>query len=90
MVAPVGRKLIPQHRNKRRPIMDTMKTEKEAAAYLGNQPQTLAVWRSSGKYGLPFVRVGRAIRYRESDLKSWMERRTATSVAHADLATAAK
>ncbi len=62
----------------------------EAAAYLGNQPQTLAAWRSSGRYGLQFVRVGRAIRYRESDLKSWMERRTATSVAQADLATAAK
>lgn len=52
----------------------------EAAAYLGNQPQTLAVWRSSGRYGLPFVRVGRAIRYRESDLKSWIEQRTTTSV----------
>ena len=61
----------------------------EAATYLGNKEQTLAVWRSSGRYGLPFVRVGRAIRYRESDLKSWMERRTATSVAQADLATEA-
>ncbi len=59
---------------------EKLKPPDEAATYLGIKEQTLAVWRSSGRYGLPFVRVGRAIRYRESDLKSWIEQRTATSV----------
>ena len=59
----------------------------EAAAYLGIKPQTLAVWRSAGRYDLPFVRVGRSIRYRVSDLEAWLVRRTATSVAKAELAT---
>ena len=58
----------------------------EAAQYMGLQPQTLAVWRTTGRYHLPFVRVGRSIRYRVSDLDEWMKSRTATSNAQAGLA----
>ena len=61
----------------------TTKTPKEAAAYLGMKAQTLAVWRTTGRYCLPFVRVGRSIRYRVSDLDAWMASRTATSNAQA-------
>jgi hypothetical protein len=53
--------------------------EAAAAAYLGVQPQTLAVWRSTGRYSLKFFRAGRKILYRRAALDSWIEGRTATS-----------
>ena len=62
---------------------DERLTPEEAAEYLGVKTQTLAAWRSSGRYELRFIRAGRCIRYRKSDLDAWMERRSATSVAAA-------
>ena len=50
----------------------------EAAEFIGVQVQTLAVWRTTGRYSLPFVRVGRLIKYRRSDLEKWLADRTAT------------
>ncbi|GHU31741.1 hypothetical protein AGMMS50256_20710 [Betaproteobacteria bacterium] len=53
-------------------ILDTA----QAANHLGiTNPQTLAVWRGTGSYSLPFVKVGRSIRYRFSDLDAWLESR---------------
>jgi excisionase family DNA binding protein len=53
---------------------------REAADYLRSSESTLAKKRLSGE-GPPFVRIGRAIRYRRSDLDSWMAAsiRTSTS-----------
>jgi len=51
----------------------------EAAAFLGLKTQTLASWASSGRYPLPFVKVGRAVRYRLSDLEKFLADRTVTS-----------
>lgn len=53
-------------------------TRQQAAAYLGVAPQTLAVWASTGRYALPFIRVGRLTKYRLSDLDAWIAKRTAT------------
>lgn len=50
----------------------------EAAAYLGVKPQTLAVWASTGRYELPFVKVGSLPKYRQSDLDAFLERNTRT------------
>lgn len=52
--------------------------EEEAAEVLAIKPQTLAAWRCRGVNSLPFVKVGRAVRYRRSDLETWMATRTAT------------
>lgn len=60
-------------------IMQTGKhllDEKEAAAVINVVPGTLSVWRSTGRYALPFVKVGRKVRYRQSDLLAWLEKRT--------------
>jgi excisionase family DNA binding protein len=54
-------------------------SEDQAAAYLSVRPQTLAVWRSTGRYGLPFVRCGRLVRYRRADLDRWLESRLVTA-----------
>lgn len=35
-----------------------------AAKALGIQPQTLACWATSGKYSLPFVKIGSRAMYR--------------------------
>ena len=47
-----------------------------AAAVLKINPQTLAVWRSTKRYAIPYIKVGRSVRYRESDLMAWLESRT--------------
>jgi excisionase family DNA binding protein len=51
-------------------------TRREAAAYLGVRPETLAVWHCTGRYRLPVVKVGRAVRYRLADLEAWLAART--------------
>ena len=51
-------------------------TREQAAAYLGVKPQTLAVWHCTGRYGLPVVKVGRLVRYRQQDLDAFLARRT--------------
>lgn len=51
----------------------------EAAEYLGVQPQTLALWRSTGRYKIPYMKVGRRVYYRESDLDAWLSSRTVTN-----------
>jgi excisionase family DNA binding protein len=50
--------------------------EKEAARILDNSPGTLSVWRSTGRYNLPFIKIGRNVRYRRADLEAWLEKRT--------------
>jgi excisionase family DNA binding protein len=59
-------------------------TPAQAAAFLNVRKQTLAVWRITKRYGLPFVRVGRHIRYRKSDLIRWAESRTEGAVEAAE------
>ena len=57
--------------------------EKEAAEVLTLSPGTLSVWRSTGRYALPFLKIGRKVRYRRADLLAWMESRTRESGATA-------
>jgi len=51
-------------------------TPDQAAAYLDLKEQTLAVWRSTRRYGLRYIRVGRNIRYRKRDLDAFLDART--------------
>ena len=51
-------------------------TPAEAADLLGCKVQTLSVWRCVGRYSLPYVKLGRLIRYRKSDLLAWLQSRT--------------
>jgi predicted DNA-binding transcriptional regulator AlpA len=36
----------------------------------------LAGWRCTKRYDLPFVKIGRVIRYRESDIQNFLEQHT--------------
>jgi excisionase family DNA binding protein len=51
---------------------DAYMTPKEAARYLKSSASTLAKRRLSGN-GPIFFRIGRAIRYRQSDVDAWLE-----------------
>jgi len=62
---------------------DNLLTRQQAAEYLGLRRQTLAAWASTGRYGLPFIRVGRKVRYRQSDLDRWLRERTCGGAATA-------
>lgn len=64
-------------------MIDELLNEVEAAAAIDVTPGTLSVWRSTGRYGIPFIKIGRNVRYRRSDLVSWLESRTRASGATA-------
>ncbi|MCL1036462.1 helix-turn-helix domain-containing protein [Shewanella submarina] len=53
-------------------------SNREAASYLGLKPETLSVWRSCGRYSIPFIKVGRRVFYRQSDLDAFIASRTHT------------
>ncbi len=51
--------------------------DSQAAEVLDMKTNTLAVWRSTGRYNLPYLKVGRLVKYRISDLAEFLARRTA-------------
>lgn len=51
-------------------------TEGEAAAFLRLAAQTLSNDRATRRLGIPFCRLGRAIRYQKCDIAHWLEVRT--------------
>ena len=56
------------------PFESDLLTREQAAAYLGVSPRTLAVWKSTGRYNLPCVRIGRLAKYRKADLDAFIAR----------------
>lgn len=64
-------------------LVQKLLTPKQAAAQIGVTAGTLSVWRSTGRYSIPFIKVGRNVRYRQSDLVAWLESRTRESGATA-------
>lgn len=49
---------------------------KTAGKYLGISPDTLAVWDCTKRYDLKPIKVGRAVRYRKSDLEEFLKNRS--------------
>ena len=56
-------------------------TDKEAAAHLNLSTSTLAVWRCTKREDLPYIKLGRAVRYRQSDLDNWLTAQTVSASA---------
>ena len=56
-------------------ISDLM-SRKEAAAYLGVTPHTLAVWQCKERYGLPCIKIGRLAKYTKEHLDEFIRQRT--------------
>lgn len=55
---------------------DPLLNPKEAAEYIGVSVDTLSVWRCVGRYDIPFIKVGRLVKYRKSGLDAFLDRRT--------------
>ena len=55
--------------------MGELLTSEEVSKILGIRVQSLAVWRLH-KRELPFIHVGRLVRYRRSDIEAWLEAQT--------------
>lgn len=49
-------------------------TEKEAGVVLNVPPETLNMWRCQKRVPLPFIKLGRQVRYRVQDLTDFLER----------------
>jgi excisionase family DNA binding protein len=49
-------------------LFDTRK----AAEYLGVEPGTLEVWRCTKRHRIPFIKVGRLVRYRKEALDGFL------------------
>ena len=56
-------------------LYNNLLDEKQAASFLQVTPGTLAVWRSQKRYDIRYIKIGRNVRYRLSDLIAWLESR---------------
>lgn len=54
---------------------DLLNTE-QAATYLGVTMRTLEVWRCTKRQAIPYIKVGRLVKYRKTDLDIWLARQT--------------
>ena len=50
-------------------------TPREVADLLKVSVRALDKWRSEAEAGPPFIRCGRLVRYRTSDLERWLDQR---------------
>jgi predicted site-specific integrase-resolvase len=48
---------------------------------LGVSVGTLSVWRTTGRYDVPFIKVGRHVRYKLKDIQAFLAGRVFTSTA---------
>ncbi len=55
---------------------DMLINTEKAAELLSIPAATLTKWRSTGQVKIPFVKIGRQIKYRTTDLKSFIESST--------------
>lgn len=51
----------------------TLLTRSQAAEYLGCSEGTLAIWKCTKRYPLPYIKIGRNVRYRLSDLEEFIQ-----------------
>ncbi len=63
---------------------DPLLSDPEATEYIGLSAGTLSVWRCTGRYGIPYVKVGRKVFYRRSALDKWLASREVTHTGQAD------
>ena len=54
------------------PNSSPLLTREAAAKYLGISPATLAKWASEKTQPLPYVKIGRLVRYRITDLDAYI------------------
>lgn len=58
---------------------DTLLNTAETSAYLRIKEGTLDVWRCTKRYDLSYVKIGRRVYYRLSDIQKFVESRVMNS-----------
>lgn len=61
--------------NKRNPVGELLNVE-QAAEFIGITSHTLDVWRCTKRHSIPYLKVGRLVKYRRLDLEAWLTSRT--------------
>ena len=56
-------------------------TPDQTAEILGVSSGTLSIWRTTGRWDLPFVKVGSRVMYHPNDIQAFIERRTRVQTA---------
>ena len=56
-------------------MVQRLLTKEDVSRILGVTIGTLAVWRTTNRYNLPYVKSGRLIRYREEDVQAFINSR---------------
>jgi len=51
-----------------------------AAAYIGVTPRTLEVWRCTKRHQIPYIKVGRLVKYQKKSLDTWLTAQTVGTV----------
>lgn len=62
----------------RQPNPDELLTYDGAVEFLGPDGPTkgtLQIWVCTGRYGIPYIKVGRLVRFRRSSLLKWLSSR---------------
>ena len=57
-------------------VVRNLLNEKQTAAFLGVSEGTLKVWRSVKRYNLPYIKVGKCVRYRYEHVLKFLASRT--------------
>jgi hypothetical protein len=57
------------------PIQSLLLSTEHAAQHIGITPHTLTVWRCTKRQNIPYIKVGRLVKYRLADLEVWLETR---------------
>jgi len=57
---------------------DELLDTKQAAQVLTLKSQTLDLWRTTKRVAIPYLKLGRSVRYRRGDLTAYLERSVVT------------
>lgn len=52
--------------------LEPLLSPKQVSEYTGVPVATLAVWRCTGRVNIPYLKVGRAVRYRREDIEAYL------------------
>jgi|GEM_PF-558521 len=66
---------------------DVIINTSEAAMLIRTPEKSLIKWRSTGEHNIPFIKIGRNVRYRTKDLRDWIDAHVQNGVAGRKSAT---
>ena len=66
---------VSTHKNTTKGVTHLLNSD-QVAEILGVKVDTLGYWRCTGRYRLPYVKVGRLVMYRPEDVEKFIAERT--------------